>query len=57
MTNLLRIPFLVIAIAALNACGSGSGAATSDNPVTSTPDVSNYTGPAPATADVRFEAD
>ncbi len=53
MTNLLRIPFLVIAIAALNACGSGSGAATSDNPVTSTPDVSNYTGPAPATADVQ----
>ncbi len=37
----------------LHACGSGSGAATSENPITTTPDVSNYTGPAPATADVQ----
>ena len=37
----------------IQACGSGSGAATSENPITSTPDVSNYTGPAPSTADVQ----
>ncbi len=37
----------------VQACGSGSGAGTSENPVTAAPDVSNYTGPAPATADVQ----
>ena len=37
----------------VQACGSGSGAATSENPVTDTPDVSNYTGPAPETPDVQ----
>ncbi|MDZ7668827.1 MAG: LamG domain-containing protein [Gammaproteobacteria bacterium] len=34
-------------------CGGGSGAATSENPLTTAPDVSNYSGPAPATADVQ----
>lgn len=37
----------------LQACGGGSGAAVETNPVTSTPDVSNYNGPAPASADVQ----
>ena len=37
----------------LAACGSGSGAGTSENPVTAAPDSSNYTGPAPATDDVQ----
>ena len=34
-------------------CGSGSGAETVANPVTTPPTVSNYTGPAPQTADVQ----
>jgi len=34
-------------------CGSGSGAETVANPVTTPPTVSNYTGPAPLTADVQ----
>lgn len=37
----------------LQACGGGSGAATESNPVTVTPEVSNYSGPAPATNDVQ----
>ncbi|MFK7915037.1 MAG: LamG domain-containing protein [Pseudomonadales bacterium] len=37
----------------LQACGGGSGAAVESNPVTSTPDVSNYNGPAPASSDVQ----
>jgi hypothetical protein len=37
----------------ISACGSGSGAGTSDNPITGTPDVSNYSGPAPSTSDVQ----
>lgn len=37
----------------LQACGGGSGAATESNPITSTPEVSNYSGPAPATSDVQ----
>ena len=40
-------------LALLQACGSGSGASTSANPQTTAPDVSNYSGPAPATADVQ----
>ena len=40
-------------LALLQACGSGSGASTSANPQTSAPDVSNYSGPPPATADVQ----
>ena len=34
-------------------CGSGSGAQTVQNPVTTPPTVSNYNGPAPQTADVQ----
>jgi Concanavalin A-like lectin/glucanases superfamily len=34
-------------------CGSGSGAQTVTNPTTTPPPVSNYTGPAPQTADVQ----
>ncbi len=34
-------------------CGSGSGAGTVANPLTTPPTVSNYTGPAPQTADVQ----
>ena len=37
----------------LAACGGGSGASTSSNPQTQAPTVSNYSGPAPATADVQ----
>lgn len=37
----------------LTACGSGSGAATQENPNTAPPSTSNYTGPAPATADIQ----
>lgn len=48
-----RVLALPALLALVSACGSGSGAATSENPVTSTPDVSNYTGPAPATDDVQ----
>jgi hypothetical protein len=34
-------------------CGGGSGPATVANPITTPPVVSNYNGPAPATADVQ----
>ncbi|MEZ5560229.1 MAG: LamG domain-containing protein [Pseudomonadales bacterium] len=44
---------VLLGLAFLHGCGSGSGAATSANPLTSTPDVSNYSGPAPATSDVQ----
>jgi hypothetical protein len=40
-------------IVLLQGCGSGSGASVVQNPLTSTPEVSNYTGPAPATPDVQ----
>jgi hypothetical protein len=40
-------------LAAAYGCGGGSGAATETNPVTTPPTVSNYSGPAPATADVQ----
>ena len=37
----------------LAACGSGSGPAVTQNQVTSTQPTSNYTGPAPQTADIQ----
>lgn len=40
-------------ITLLHGCGSGSGAEVVQNPVTTTPSVSNYNGPPPATADVQ----
>ena len=47
----------VLVVAALSfwlaGCGSGSGAAVQEFAPSSTPEVSNYTGPAPATADVQ----
>ncbi len=51
--NLMHAVFLSGLIIILSACGSGSGAGTSENPLTSNPSVGNYTGPAPATADVQ----
>jgi hypothetical protein len=47
LVAILLLPLL------LAACGGGSGADTVANPVTVTPNVSNYSGPAPATADVQ----
>ncbi len=44
---------MLLGLTVLQGCGSGSGAATSENPVTATASVSNYTGPAPSTADVQ----
>jgi hypothetical protein len=37
----------------LQGCGSGSGASVVQNPLTSSPEVSNYNGPAPSTPDVQ----
>lgn len=44
---------LVLALLMTAGCGSGSGAATTSNPQTTPPPVSNYNGPAPATEDVQ----
>lgn len=45
---------LVLVAALLQGCGAGSGAETTENPVTSVPPTgSGYDGPAPATADVQ----
>lgn len=50
----LRRALLVLGAAiVLHGCGGGSGASTQTNPITSAPAVSNYNGPAPATADVQ----
>ena len=38
---------------ALTGCGGGSGAAVEQNPASGVPNVSNYSGPPPATADVQ----
>lgn len=51
--NIARATTLLCVGLILQACGSGSGAGTSENPVTAAPDVTNYSGPAPATADVQ----
>ena len=55
ITNLsmLRASGLIAITVFLNACGSGSGASTSENPITATPDASSYSGPPPATADIQ----
>ena len=44
---------LIFGVAILHGCGSGSGAPTQLAPLTSAPEVSNYNGPPPATADVQ----
>lgn len=49
--RLLKGAALLAALAALGACGGG--ASTQENPVTSAPPVLDYTGPAPANADVQ----
>ncbi|MCB1685580.1 MAG: LamG domain-containing protein, partial [Pseudomonadales bacterium] len=52
--NALRyLVALLVSVAFLQGCGGGSGAATVANPLTSAPNVSNYSGPPPATADVQ----
>lgn len=52
--TILRSTFVILAaLALLQACGSGSGAPVVQNALTSTPDVSNYNGPPPATEDVQ----
>lgn len=52
--NQFRISIaLLTALAALQGCGGGSGAATVSNPLTSAPNVSNYSGPPPTTSDVQ----
>jgi hypothetical protein len=54
--NKARNPWALLAVMVsaltLQACGGGSGPATTANPVTTTPDVSNYGGPPPGTQDV-----
>ncbi|HEY5645194.1 MAG TPA: LamG-like jellyroll fold domain-containing protein [Pseudomonadales bacterium] len=44
---------LLATLVLLQACGTGSGAPVEQNQVTTTPDVSNYNGPPPATEDVQ----
>ncbi len=44
---------LLLLSVTLAGCGSGSGAAVQQNPVTTSPDASNYNGPAPQTEDVQ----
>jgi hypothetical protein len=51
--NLRILVATLIGLAVLSGCGTGSGAPTSNNPVTTTADVSNYSGPPPATPDVQ----
>lgn len=52
----IDIRFVLLALSALvtlQGCGSGSGASVEENPITQAPNVSNYSGPPPATADVQ----
>ena len=54
-TNVRRLRAALTLLASLGAlygCGGGSGPATTQNPVTTTPDVSNYNGPPPQSQDV-----
>ena len=48
-----RLLALLTVSSLISACGSGSGASVSEIAPSSTPEVSNYSGPAPATADVQ----
>lgn len=50
---MFRNVLLATVLAALAACSGGSGAPTEVNPVTTPPPVADYTGPAPANADVQ----
>ncbi len=49
----IRAIGVLLAATFLVACGSGSGPAVTENPVTGTQVVSNYTGPAAQTADIQ----
>ncbi len=49
LSRVLVLPLFV----AIGLSGCGGGAATTENPVTTTVTASNYNGPAPATADVQ----
>jgi mono/diheme cytochrome c family protein len=51
--NLIRSALAIPVLAVLTACAGGSGAPTEVNPVTTPPPVADYTGPAPANADVQ----
>ncbi len=56
MITIQNIRFTIATLAVaflLQACGSGSGAPVTQNALTSTPNVSNYNGPPPATEDVQ----
>jgi hypothetical protein len=56
MNNQMKFRTLLAVLASLvllQGCGSGSGAAVVQNPLTSTPEVSNYNGPPPSTPDVQ----
>ncbi|MCZ6710952.1 MAG: LamG domain-containing protein [Gammaproteobacteria bacterium] len=52
-TKLRAILAILVGATLLYGCGTGSGARTSANPVTTTPDVNNYNGPPPAAPDVQ----
>jgi len=52
MTTRIRVALAITVLATLSAC-SGGGAPTEVNPVTTPPPVADYTGPAPANADVQ----
>ena len=49
----INVLILLLGSLLLVACGSGSGPAVTQNQVTSTQPVSNYSGPAPQTADIQ----
>jgi len=53
LSRTLARALALIAAATIAGCGGGSGASTEINPITGAPNVGNYTGPAPATADVQ----
>ncbi|HRX88466.1 MAG TPA: hypothetical protein P5528_03385, partial [Steroidobacteraceae bacterium] len=52
LRRLGRVGAAALAIAALTACSNG-GAPTQENQVTQAPPVADYTGPAPANADIQ----
>ncbi len=53
VTRIALAACMTIAALLTSGCGSGSGAATVQNPQTTPPVFSNYSGPAPQTADVQ----
>jgi hypothetical protein len=53
ITKLRALPIMLLGATLVIGCGTGSGARTTANPVTTTPDVNNYSGPPPAAPDVQ----